>query len=393
MLVARSLMATLVANNSETAISRLELQPGINTVGRSEGNHHVIPHGSVSSRHAEIVWNDGTISVRDLGSTNGTFVEDKPAQFTKLAHGQRLRFGAVEFMVEAPELRTAPTEGRLRVNVPSAVRTVETAAAPPLARTAQAAIAAVNLAAYEEPSFYRNLPGAFAYPFKKSGMILLVTGSIIFVVLDFLSSISSPSINGRIRVTRFSMLISVISIGYLYAFMQKVIVHSAQGDDAMPDFPDLTEWWSDILQPFLFLISVFLVSFGPGFALLIFSGDHVVLKFIGIAMLIFGAAYFPMALLAVAVSDNFVALSPHIVVPSMFRVFLPYAVTCAMLAILFTLRVTGGWAAKQIPFELLALKLLATLVMGFVSLYLLTVNMRVLGLLFRGYRDRLGWLG
>ena len=31
--------------------------------------------------------------------------------------------------------------------------------------------------------------------------------------------------------------------------------------------------------------------------------------------------------------------------------------------------------------------------MGFVSLYLLTVNMRVLGLLFRGYRDRLGWLG
>ena len=386
-------MATLVANNSETSISRVDLQPGINTFGRAEGNYQVIPHGSVSSRHAEMVWNDGTISVRDLGSTNGTFVEDKPVQFTNLAHGQRLRFGAVEFIVEAPELLAAPQTGALRVNVPKAVRTVETAAAPPVARTAQAAIAAVNLAALEEPSFYKSLPGAFAYPFKKSGIILLVIGALIFVVLDFLSSASSPSFNGRIRVTRFSILISVISIGYLYAFMQKVIVCSAQGDDAMPDFPDLTEWWSDILQPFLFLISVFLVSFGPGFALLIFSGDNVVLKFNAVPVLLFGAAYFPMALLAVAVSDNFAALSPHIVVPSMFRVFLPYAVTCAMLAILFTLRVAGGLAAKQIPFELLALKLLSTLVMGFVSLYLLTVNMRVLGLLFRGYRDRLGWLG
>jgi hypothetical protein len=29
---------------------------------------------------------------------------------------------------------------------------------------------------------------------------------------------------------------------------------------------------------------------------------------------------------------------------------------------------------------------------GFISLYLLTVEMRILGLLFRGYRNRLGWL-
>ena len=118
-------MATLVANNSETSISRIDLQPGINTFGRADGNHHVIPLGSVSSRHAEMVWNDGTISVRDLGSTNGTFVEDKPVQFTNLSHGQRLRFGAVEFIVEAPELLAAPPTGALRVNVPSAVRTAK----------------------------------------------------------------------------------------------------------------------------------------------------------------------------------------------------------------------------------------------------------------------------
>ena len=386
-------MATLVANNAETSISRIELQPGINTVGRAEGNHHVIPHGSVSNRHAEIVWNDGTISVRDLGSTNGTFVEDKPAQLTNLASGQRLRFGAVEFIVEAPELMAEQPAGPLRVNVPKTVSTVETAAAPPVARTAQAAIAAIHPTLREEPSFYRSLPGAFAYPFKKSGIIILVIGAIIFVVLDFLSSAASPSFSGRVRVTRFSLLISVISIGYLYAIMQKIIVHSAQGDDEMPDFPELTEWWSDILQPFLFLISVFLVSFGPGLVLLVFSGENVALKILAIPVLFFGAFYFPMALLAVAVSDNFVALSPHIVVPSMFRVFLPYTLAFIMIAILFVMRMAGGVAVKLIPLEMIPLKLVATLIMGFVSLYLLTVNMRVLGLLFRGYRDRLGWLG
>jgi hypothetical protein len=42
-----------------------------------------------------------------------------------------------------------------------------------------------------------------------------------------------------------------------------------------------------------------------------------------VGALIVGGVYFPMALLTVAVSDNFLALSPHIVVPSMLRVFLP----------------------------------------------------------------------
>jgi hypothetical protein len=385
-------MATLVANNAEASISHLSLRPGINSVGRAEGNHHVIPHASVSSRHCEIVFDDGSISVRDLGSTNGTYINDQPVQQQPLAHGQRLRFGGVEYLLEAPEA-AVPRNNGLRVNVVQHVKTVETAAAPAVAHTAQEAIAAIRPVMYEEPSFYRLLPGAFGYPFNKSGVIVLVIGAILFAFLDFLINVSTPSISGRIRITRFSILISVISIGYLYAIMQRIIVHSAQGDDELPDFPELSEWWSDILLPFLFLLGVTLVSFGPGFALLIFSGENEALEWLSIAMLGFGAFYFPMALLAVAVSDNFIGLSPHIVVPSMFRVFLPYTLAFAMLAGLFLLRVAGGVAIRFVPLDQLPWKIAAMLSMGFVSLYLLTVNMRVLGLLFRSYRQRLGWLG
>jgi pSer/pThr/pTyr-binding forkhead associated (FHA) protein len=51
------------------------LQPGVNTFGRRATNQHVIDHPSVSGCHCEIVWENETLLVRDLGSTNHTFVD------------------------------------------------------------------------------------------------------------------------------------------------------------------------------------------------------------------------------------------------------------------------------------------------------------------------------
>lgn len=369
-------MATLVANNSEAPVSRLLLQPGINSVGRGEGNHHVVSHSSVSGRHCEIVVNDGTITVRDLGSTNGTFIDDAQIQQQLLAHGQRLRFGSIEYLLEAPE--AAPVRsGGLRINVAKTVSTVETAEAPPVAHTAQEVIATMQPAIYEEPSFYQSLPGALAYPFKRNGVLLLVIGAVVFLALEFLSG--------------FSWIITVITTGYLFAYMQKIIAHSAQGEDEVPDFPEFGEWWSDIILPFLLFVGTFIVSFLPAigvFFLLKGNADAPAMGAALIAALVAGAVYFPMALLAVAVSDSFVALSPHIVVPSMFRVIAPYIVCCLALGILVGLRigVEAGMSMVGIP-------LLTRVVTGFISLYILVVEMRILGLLFRSYRHRLGWLG
>lgn len=386
-------MATLVANNGETPVSRIELQAGINTVGRAGGNHHVVAHSSVSSRHCEIVVGDSAITIRDLGSTNGTFVDDKPVQEANVTHGQRLKLGSTEFVVEAPEVPAVLKTGALRVNVAKSASVAEEVP-PPIAtgRTAAEAIAALTPTTHEEPSFYSRIPGAFVYPFKKSGIILLILATVLFTVLDFLSSASSPSISGRVRVTRFSLLITVISLGYLFAYMQKVIAHSAQGEDEMPDFPDITEWWSDILQPFLFFAGTLLVSLLPAIAILVSMGQN---EMVGLGLfpaLAFGAFYLPMALLAVAVTDNFLGLSPHVVVPSILRTFVPYCVTFVLLVVLVTVRVAGGLAVREVPVEQVPLKILATVVMEFFSLYLLMVEMRILGLLFRSYRSRLGWI-
>jgi pSer/pThr/pTyr-binding forkhead associated (FHA) protein len=378
-------MAALVANNAQTPVSRIELRPGINTVGRAEGNHHVIPHGSVSSRHCEIILHDGTISVRDLGSTNGTFVEDRPAQQSTLFHGQRLKLGSIEFVLEAPECGAAkPGAIRVAVARPRASAAVESS---PVGRTAADAIAAIAPVWEESPSFYRQIPGAFAYPFKRNGIILLGIGTVVFTILDFLSGFKMPGRGGF-----FSLTMTVVSTGYLFAYMQKIIAHTAQGEDELPEFPDFTDWWSDIILPFLLFTGTIVVSLVPIFIVGFWALENEAMALAIFPAAVIGGFYLPMALLAVAVTDNFLALSPHVVLPSILRVFLPYLLTFLLLGFLAGLRIGGGIASDLVPLTQIALKLLVTLAMGFASLYLLTVEMRLLGLLFRSYRARLGWL-
>lgn len=371
-------MATLVATNGEPATTRVPLQPGINTIGRAEGNHHVIPHQSISSRHCEIVLNGNTLSVRDLGSTNGTFVDGKPVDREELVHGQRLRLGALEFVVDAPESAPRSPDGPLRINASTAGRSAEAASPPPAGRTAREAIAALDAPALEQaPSFYRQLPAAFVYPFKGSGLLLLGLGAVFFLILAF--------------ALRFALVfqfpIRVFTVGYLFACMQRIISSSATGEDEVPDFPEVSEIWSDIILPFLFFTGTVIVSFAPAIAVAILLQNHALYVPILVAALALCGCYLPMALLAVAVSDNFFALSPHIVLPSMARVAAPYLVACIMLAAVVGVRWGVAHALSFVP-----VPILPAIVDGFVSLYFLMVEMRILGLLFRCHRDRLRWL-
>jgi pSer/pThr/pTyr-binding forkhead associated (FHA) protein len=57
---------------------------------------------TVSRRHAEIVRAGDRVVVEDLGSTNGTFVNDSPVTGEReLASGDEVRFGAARLRYEA----------------------------------------------------------------------------------------------------------------------------------------------------------------------------------------------------------------------------------------------------------------------------------------------------
>jgi DNA-binding winged helix-turn-helix (wHTH) protein len=64
---------------------------------------------SVSRLHAEINFDNGTWTVRDLGSANGTYVEDKLVEGTvPLAAGNRIRFGQIGFYLVDDVARLPP---------------------------------------------------------------------------------------------------------------------------------------------------------------------------------------------------------------------------------------------------------------------------------------------
>lgn len=66
------------------------------TIGRAPDNTIQIPHGSVSSHHAEIVEVDGHYCLHDLHSTNRSYVEGKPIAEFPLSNSCKILFGSVE---------------------------------------------------------------------------------------------------------------------------------------------------------------------------------------------------------------------------------------------------------------------------------------------------------
>ncbi len=65
------------------------------TVGRLPDNTLQIDDGSVSSHHAEVVFEGDKYHLHDLGSTNGTFVNGEQITDVILNHGDEIRFGQI----------------------------------------------------------------------------------------------------------------------------------------------------------------------------------------------------------------------------------------------------------------------------------------------------------
>ncbi len=97
------------------------------TIGRGPDNQIVLDDPSVSGRHAELRRVGNGYHLRDLGSTNGTRLNDETITDVALRAGDRIRFGKVEARYEAD-----PAEGAqpLPEAEEIAIRPAETSARP-----------------------------------------------------------------------------------------------------------------------------------------------------------------------------------------------------------------------------------------------------------------------
>ena len=84
---------------------QFDLRGGLNSVGRNPTNDIVIHEASVSAFHAEITVDDRGVIVRDLQSTNGTFLDDEPISEHEIRSGQVIQFGTVTLRLLTDEIR------------------------------------------------------------------------------------------------------------------------------------------------------------------------------------------------------------------------------------------------------------------------------------------------
>lgn len=97
-----------------------ELSPGVTVIGRARKSDIRISLPGVAARHCELVFEDGRLRVRDLGSGIGIHLNGRRVSETDLAHGDRLGIGQVVFRVclESPATAAGATLTEIKRSPP-----------------------------------------------------------------------------------------------------------------------------------------------------------------------------------------------------------------------------------------------------------------------------------
>ena len=80
------------------------LPPGsVKTIGRSAGAEFIVEAPLVSRLHCQLTATEASLQVKDLSSTNGTFVNGTRVKTAELKEGDRLSVGRLDLIVSRPE--------------------------------------------------------------------------------------------------------------------------------------------------------------------------------------------------------------------------------------------------------------------------------------------------
>ncbi len=183
-------------------------------------------------------------------------------------------------------------------------------------------------------------------------------------------------------------LIGLLVTGYLFAYAKSIITSTANGQKEPPDWPDFSDWKEDILVPYVQLVALVLLCFGPAFIIGLWHPDNETPARIAyFAALGFGALLAPMGMLALAMFDTLTVLNPIALTWSILRVPLHYLVAAAAFEIVLVLYWFAGSALRGV----IPVPFLPEIISSFLNLYVISVGMRILGLLYVSNQDEFGW--
>lgn len=109
-------MAKLVVLSAGMTGRTQELKVDKTTIGRVEDNTFQIAEPSVSSHHCEVLLRGNEVVIKDLNSTNGTFINGEKISEKVIKPGQILRLGQIELRLDtdaAPATTKKPIDQTL----------------------------------------------------------------------------------------------------------------------------------------------------------------------------------------------------------------------------------------------------------------------------------------
>ncbi len=240
-----------------------------------------------------------------------------------------------------------------------------------------------KLSTPERPSFRLLIPQAFQYPLQRTGFAIGMLGVIAFTAAHYMAVILYflPLV-GWLGI----ILVYVGLLGYYIGYATRIMWSSAKGKWEMPLWPEMSNTTQNVFAPFLYFMAGAVISLGPYLAYHLTAGSAAKWT-TELELLAAGMIYLPMNLLCAALSGT-EALSPLTVLRAIISAPAKYSVIWLIAVLLAVIQAFGGRLAD----EYMPLPFFGRLFQEAVSLYLLFVGARLLGLVYYSSREKMRWL-
>lgn len=184
-------MAKLVVLSAGMNGRSHELKVDKTTIGRVEDNSFQIAEPSISSHHCEILLRGNDVVVKDLNSTNGTFINGEKVSESVLKLGQTLRLGQIELQLltegmPVPPPSAAPAPSAAAPSAPSPAPAPAPAAMPAARKPMEQTSRGVSLNELSEgarPTGFDTTSKGFSKKKNQTNRMFIIGAIIVFVVI------------------------------------------------------------------------------------------------------------------------------------------------------------------------------------------------------------------
>lgn len=243
------------------------------------------------------------------------------------------------------------------------------------------------------PTFPRTMLSmildSLIYPLQINGIGMILIGAVFWVILAFLEFSNPLAICGI-----------VLQTGYFGSYFLEVVGRTMNKEKEIPDWPSITDFWEDIFRPSRRILGLILFSWALGItaaAIAISVAGKKPEEPSSQAMIfaVFATVfclYFPMSVLASEALGRFLAVSPHIVIPAVFRTLPEYLAVVGGFSVMFILGQIVLNLVGINPYAGSTLKwMIAYYGYAAFVLYAIIFQGRLIGLIYVKKMEKLGW--